>query len=102
MSAFDGIDAREALQRIIGCMDRIEEGSLFCMDRNLPWTLKEEERAGRSHIAEAFAAFPELAAMMPERAGRLARGELLGKAIYPSEVTNALKALGVKRPNPNF
>ncbi|MFT3810377.1 MAG: hypothetical protein QM698_10700 [Micropepsaceae bacterium] len=98
MGSFDGDTIETAFRRIAPSLYRIDEGALFCMDRNYPWTLEIEEREGRSFIAEAFAAFPRLAELMPARAEALAKGELLGNAPFASEIDKARKSLGVKLP----
>lgn len=98
MGAFDHDDAAGALRRILPILDRIEQGALFCMDRRFPWTIDLEDREGRALVAEAFAAFPELAAMMPERAAKLAAGALLGDASFACEIEQARKAFGVRKP----
>ena len=94
MGGGDGLALKEAFARILPVLMRIERGALFCLDRKFPWTMEMEDREGRALVAEAFAAFPGLASMMPQRAAALAQGRLLGDAGLASEIDAAREALG--------
>jgi hypothetical protein len=93
MSAFEGLSELEAIMRILPSLHQIERGAGFCEDRGYGWSVAMEEREGRALIAEAFAKFPRLGELMPDRAEALRNGTVLACTATSLDIERALAVL---------
>ena len=94
------MDDLAAFLRVVPVLQRIDRGAGLCEDRKFGWTVDIEEREGRKQVADAFAAHPRLAFLMPELAERLATGRPLGSISSSDILSRAEAALRATSSSP--
>lgn len=97
-NGFAVMEIAAVFQAIEPKLKEITSSANYCDEKGFGWSVHQENQVGRAMIAEAFAAHPRLADLMPARAAQLAAGMPIGDVLSYDELDAAKAVLDPPKP----